>query len=295
MADFIRRHNLMLTTMLLLLASFQLMSASIKNAEIPRLGGEALHNVISPFQLAHSRSLDSINSIWHRYVWLVSVEAEREELARRLKMLEAQNSRLLEYRSENGRLRKLLNFSDQTRLKGVAATVIGRDASNWIRTITVDRGAAHFVEPELPVVDGEAVVGQTTVVTNDSAKVLLLTDRSSSIDALVQRSRAMGVLEGTGGFSLKLRFVVKEDSVKPGDRIIASGLGGVFPKGTLLGVVSAVNTPVSGLFHEIEVKPSVDLERLENVLVVTDRGKPVFVAEKEPTEAGVEPEVEASP
>jgi rod shape-determining protein MreC len=270
MADFIRRHSLLLTTALLLIASFQLMSASIKHAELPRYGGEVLHRVLSPFQLMHSRSLESINHVWQRYIWLIHAQEERDEMALRLKHLEAQNSRLLEYQSENERLGSLLNFSQQTGLNGVAATVIGRDASNWIRTITVDRGTEHGVQVGQPVVDGEAIVGQTTVATNESAKVLLLTDQSSAIDSIVQRSRATGVIEGTGGSILKMRYVLKEASVQPGDRIIASGLGGVFLKGTLIGVVTSVVTPQGGLFHEVLVKPSMDQRRLENVLVVTD-------------------------
>ncbi|MCB0343883.1 MAG: rod shape-determining protein MreC [Bdellovibrionales bacterium] len=269
MADFIRRHSLFLTALGLIAASFQLMSASIDNTSLPRLGGTVLHTALAPVQEVHHKSLSSVKDVWHQYLWLVGVQAERDELTRRLKLLEAQNSRLLEYEHENNRLRKLLFFKRGTGFEGVTGTVIGSDPSHWERTITVDKGSELSVKEEMPVVDGEAIVGQTTVVASGSSKVLLITDKSSAIDAIVQRSRATGVVEGTGSDTLRLRYVLKEMSVQPGDRVIASGLGGIYPKGTLIGVVVDVKTPNSGLFHEVLVKPSVDLRRLENVLIIT--------------------------
>ncbi len=269
MADFIRRHSLFLTALGLIAASFQLMSASIEDTALPRIGGRVLHSALAPAQELHHKSLSSVKDVWHQYVWLIGVQKERDELKRRLKLLEAQNSRLLEYEHENNRLRRLLFFKRRTGYDGVTATVVGRDPSHWERTITVDKGNELAVEEEMPVVDGEAIVGQTTVVSPGSAKVLLITDKSSAIDAIVQRSRATGVIEGTGSDTLRFRYVLKEMSVQPGDRVIASGLGGIYPKGTLIGVVVDVTTPNSGLFHEVTVKPSVDLRRLENVLIVT--------------------------
>ena len=139
---------------------------------------------------------ESMKYMWSHYLWLIKVEAERNELVERVKQLEAQNSRLMEYENENKRLRGLLFFSEETGHKGIVASVVGRDSSNWIKTITIDRGSDDGIRPGLAVVDGNAVVGQTTSVTEDSAKVLLLTDNASAIDAIVQSSRASGIAEG---------------------------------------------------------------------------------------------------
>ena len=104
-----------------------------------------------------------------------------------------------------------------------------------------------------------------------TSKVLLLTDSASAIDAVVQRNRAVGTAEGgLGRTSLRLRYVLKlkEFLIEPGDRVIASGLDGVYPKGALIGVVSSANPNAGGLFQEIEMQPSVDVYRLESVLVL---------------------------
>ena len=226
--------------------------------------------------------MDSGTDIGNHYIYLVNVAGERSELASRIKALEAQNSRLIEFESENGRLRTLLNFQEETGLSGVAATVIGRDPSNWIRTITIDRGELDGVRPGLPVVDGHAIVGQTTVVSERSAKVLLLTDSRSAIDAIVQSSRSPGIIEGTSFDLLRLRYVLREHEVKVGDRVVASGLDGVYPKGALIGVVTAVSSKPDNIFHAVDVQPSVDVSRMENLLVVIpERSHPKVLPESE--------------
>ena len=104
-----------------------------------------------------------------------------------------------------------------------------------------------------------------------TAKVMLLTDSTSSIDAIVQNSRAEGIVEGVEGRKLELRYVIKDFTVQTGDRVIASGLDGIFPKGTLIGVVTDVRRSSSGIFQQIDVQASVDLTRLENVLVLAPK------------------------
>jgi len=278
MAEFLRRHSLLLTTFGLLIGAFQLMSLSISNRALPQTGARAVDFVFLPFQKGYHEVFQSGKYLFNHYFWLLSVESERNELLSRVKELEAHNSRLMEYDSENKRLRRILNFSEQSGFSGVVSSVVGRDASNWVKSITIDRGSADGIREGLAVVDGNAVVGQTTTVNPHSSRVLLLTDNSSAIDAVAQSSRAVGTVEGGLGRSkLKFRYVLKlkEFQVNVGDRVIASGQDAVFPKGALIGVVSKVNPQASGWFQDIEVEPSVDVYRLENVLVLLpERGSP---------------------
>ncbi len=278
MAEFLRRHSLLLTTFGLLIGAFQLMSLSISNRALPQIGGRAVDFVFLPFQKGYHEVFQSGKYLFRHYFFLLNVESERNELLSRVKELEAHNSRLMEYDSENKRLRSILGFSEESGFSGVVASVVGRDASNWVKSITIDRGSSDGLREGLAVVDGNAVVGQTTTVNPHSSRVLLLTDNSSAIDALAQSSRAVGTVEGgLGRSALKFRYVLKlkEFLVNVGDRVIASGQDGVFPKGSLIGVVSKVNPQASGWFQDIEVEPSVDVYRLENVLVLLpERGKP---------------------
>lgn len=278
MAEFLRRHSLLFTSIALLICSFQLMSLSVSNRAVPQYGARMVDTIFSPVEKGYHEVYQSTRYIWNHYFWLLDVETERNELMNRVKELEAHNSRLMEYDSENKRLRRILDFTDRSGYSGAVATVIGRDPSNWVKTITIDRGSADGLRAGLAVVDGNAIVGQTTAVGERSSRVLLLTDNSSAIDALAQSSRAVGTAEGgLGRSSLRLRYVLKlkEFQVNIGDRIIASGLDGVYPKGALIGVASKVNPQAAGLFQEIEVEPSVDVYRLENVLVlIPERSTP---------------------
>ena len=269
MAHFIRRHNIVITAILLLVCSFQLMSASIQDPSFAHAGSRFVLGVLAPFERAYLHVHDNTRFLWNHYFWLMNVEQENKSQRAHIKALEAENSKLIEFRGENERLRKLLHFIEKTSHKGVAAAVVGRDPSNWIRTVTINQGKDQGIKSAMPVVDGRAVIGQTTAVSEQSSKVLLLTDSRSAIDAIVQRTRASGIVQGTLSDTLKLRYVLKGYDVKPGDQVITSGLDGVFPKATLIGVVTAVHSDTLGLFHEVELQPSVDLNRLENVLVLT--------------------------
>jgi len=271
MAEFLRRHSLVLTSFALLVFSFQLMSLSLENRALARAGAQGIDSVLAPVEKGYYEVFQSGKYVWSHYLWLMSVETERNQLLNRVKELEAHNSRLMEFDSENQRLRKILNFTERSGFSGVVGSVVGRDPSNWVKTVTIDRGSADGLRRGLAVVDGNAIVGQTTTVNPHSSRVLLLTDNSSAIDSVVQTSRAVGTTEGgLGRSSLRLRYVLKlkEFQVKVGDRVIASGLDGVFPKGALIGVVGKVNPQAKGWFQDIEVEPSVDVFRLENVLVL---------------------------
>ncbi len=284
MAQFLRRHSLLFTSAFLLVLSAQLMSASIRDRSLPQLGGKAVNAVLSPLEAFQHEAFQSVRYMWDHYLWLVNLESERDGLLERIRALETQNSRLIEFENENKRLRELVNFTYETSLKGIAAAVIGRDPSNWVKTITINRGSKDGIRPGYPVVDGHAIIGQTTVVTESSSKVLLVTDNSSAVDSLVQSSRAPGISEGNLEHNLKLIYVQKDFVVNVGDRVIASGLDGVFPKGLLVGVVTSVQPNTSGLFQNIELTPSVELDRLEEVLVLQPGGevKPAPLIEQVP-------------
>lgn len=266
--EFVRRHSLSITTLFLLFCSSQLMSLSVRDPQIARAGAGAVHTVISPAVAFYHRVTSAGTHVWEQYIWLLNVENERDEYRSRVKALEAQNARLSELESENQRLRGLLSFSERTSLRGISATVVGGNPSHWTRMIAIDRGSADGIKPGFPVVDGNAVVGQITAVSANGSKVLLLTDTLSAVGGLVQSSRSPGIVEGSPSGKLFLRYLVKENPVTLGDRIVASGLDGVFPKGVLIGIVTAVDSSQPGLFQQIEMKPSVDVNRLENVLVL---------------------------
>ncbi len=147
--------------------------------------------------------------------------------------------------------------------------MIGRPTNSWERVITIDRGSADGVKVEMPVLAAKGLLGQTISVTKHSARVRLITDARSGVAGMVQANRAEGLVKGSIEGDVSLEFVSKETTVKPGDVVVTSGLGGVYPKGLLVGeVISAAKTP-SSLYQDIRVEPIANLAGLEEVVVLT--------------------------
>lgn len=182
--------------------------------------------------------------------------------------LRAELVRQEEYRLENERLKRLLEFSDRQPTPGVAARVIGVDATNWFSTVLIDKGRTEGIAEGMTVVNDQGLVGRVVRSGPHSSRVLLVTDASSAVATLVERTRTRGVARGTGE-GLSLEYVALPEEVEPGDVVISSGLGGVFPKGLPLGTVASVSRGGFGMFQTISVVPAVDLTRIEEVLVVS--------------------------
>lgn len=238
---------------------------------VARLGSGIVSEILRPVQAFNRFVQESVYGVWEGYFALVGVRKENDTLAERLKVLEAENSRLLEFENENKRLQSLLKMSAATGLDGVVANVIAFDPSNWVQAVTIDKGASAGIRNGMAVLEGNGVVGQVISVGLRSSKVLMMTDHSSGIDAIVQDSRIRGVVQGAQQFKLLWKYVLTEEEVKVGDRAITSGMDGVFPKGLLVGIVARVDERKGGkLFRRIEIKPAVDFSRLEIVSVVTN-------------------------
>ena len=172
-----------------------------------------------------------------------------------------------ELRLENERLRRLLGLVEQAPQHTLAARVIAEDASSWFRTIEIDHGSEEGVIEGLPVVNAAGLIGRVVRSTPHSARVLLITDASSAVAVLVQDQRIRGVCRGLGG-ALALDFALAQDEIQVGDGVVTSGLGGVFPKGLVVGYVRSVQREQFGLFQTVEVEPAVDFDHLEEVLVL---------------------------
>ena len=224
--------------------------------------------VIAPLQRSVSYSVSFVKDIWRRYFYLVSVARENESLREALSLEREKSNQLVETELSNRRLRNLLNFQKTVKQRVLAAEVIGQDPSPWFRTVTIDKGSADGVAKGFPIVVSEGIAGLVTDVTGHYAKVLLIIDQNSAVDALIQRTRARGVIKGGPSDQCLLEYVLRKHDVDPGDVVVSSGLDGVFPKGLRIGYVASVVKEEAGIFQEITVMPYIDFEELEEVLVL---------------------------
>ncbi|WDP92957.1 MAG: rod shape-determining protein MreC [Desulfobacter sp.] len=235
---------------------------------LPVSGAERLAiSLTSPFQYVVTRVVGFGESVWTTYFAAVLAVEENHELRRELaRAIEIQN-RYEELELENARLKKFVNFTGSVPATYVAAQVIARDPSPWFKTIMIDKGSADGLEKGAPVLVSEGIVGQIIEVSTGFSRVLLITDRNSAVDALVQNSRVRGMVKGNNEDTCSFVYALRKDEVNPGEMIVSSGMDQVFPKGLKIGRVLDVKKVHSQLFQDIIIETSVDFDKLEEVLV----------------------------
>jgi len=213
---------------------------------------------------------------------LAQTTRDIEELHRRNEELQGladslmiENVRLKEVESENEALRRLLNFTQSNptysyKAAEVKGRIISHDPSNFLSYLIIDVGSQQGIERGMPVVTERGLVGRITDVGSNWAKVMLIIDPSSSVNALIQTSRATGLVEGEVGGGLVMKYIPQGDTVNVNDIVLTSGLGGNFPKGLIIGQVTAVQQRDVEMFQQARVRPTVSFNDLEIVLVITN-------------------------
>jgi len=198
----------------------------------------------------------------------LKLREENKRLGQQLQENEALLNKSREALATNASLRKLLEFKSRIGQPVIAATIIGKDPSAWFRSVIIDQGTNSGIMKGNPVVSSEGVVGQIFTISPNYSKVLLAIAPSSAIDVLLQKSRVRGILKGTGTLTYRLEYILKTAEVEEGEHVVTAGYGGVFPTGLPVGVGSKIIKKPRGMFHEIEVTPSVDYQTLESLLVI---------------------------
>ncbi len=267
-----RRPSLLLLAVIA--AQVLLLAVQIKREGHLRLIRIWTAELFFPVERGATSAIVAVRHAWSDYVGLRQVRRQNDALRVQLDQLRLRLDALEGSASEASRLEKLVGFEQgHPELKLLAARVIGASPSLASRVIYIDRGAAQGISRNMGVITPEGVVGKVLEVFPRSAQVLLLTDRESGVGALLEDSRVQGVVKGTGGSLASMDYVGNDQSVKPGTRILTSGLDRIFPKDLPLGVV--LDAHPGNPFQKIRVAPLARLGRLEEVLVLLDRPAPL--------------------
>ena len=218
-------------------------------------------------QRATSEVLNSVRSAWGDYVALRGVRVENQALRRELAgaQLENQQQRALADRARG--LEAILQLENSVALQTVAAQIIGAAPTPDFRTVTIDKGGVNGLRTDMAVLAPKGVVGRVVVSGPRASRVQLLVDRNAAAGALIERSRAQGVVVGAGDDRMRLDYVSEVSDVAVGDTVVTSGIDGIYPKGFVIGQVDTVEK--NGVaYRTIGIRPAVDFSTLENVLVV---------------------------
>jgi rod shape-determining protein MreC len=224
--------------------------------------------ITAPIQSMISLTIDHAARFMQNYIFLINTRRDFSSTVEENRKLLNTINNFKEIEAENKRLRALLQFQEKVEDKKITAQVIAKDVSTEFRSIRINKGSASGILRGMAVVTHEGIVGKVLRVTADYADVITMLDNLSSIDAIVQRSRARGVIEGATDDKCILKYALRTDDIEVGDVIVSSGLDGVYPKGLMLGNVVKVAKKSYGVTQSVEVRPSVDFSKLEEVLVI---------------------------
>lgn len=271
---------------LVVLVSLALLTLEGRNRET-RGPGDLIARVTTPLQSGLAKLQRGAVSVWTVYLDWKQFRQENRELRGEVERLRLATLQVREIQDENLRLRRLLELRDRLPLTTLAGEVIAKEWSGWVRSLVVNRGRRDGIVRMTPVIAPEGLVGRVAEVRAGTAVVQLLNDPSSSVGAMVQRTRMPGVVEGEPGGGLRLKFLSRDGGgVQVGDLIVTSGLGGLFPKGIPIGWVGAAEGRGSALFQYARLNPVADLARVEEVLLLTGQVPDDLLPHFAPSRAG---------
>lgn len=272
MRELLIRYRFLLLAIVLMLSSVIFYSYNLQKKDSTTFFERSILTFSAPFQVGIDGVADFTKSIWNNYFWLVDTRQRNISLDKENQLLRSQLLQVEEVSLQNERLRELLAFVDELDHPALPAQIIGEDPSPWSRTIVIDKGANSGLKAGLPVVAAQGVVGRIIKVAANSSRVMLVSDSSSNIAALVQRTRTRGIVHGLGG-NMSIKYAARNADIKVGDLIVTSGMGGVFPKGLPLGSIKTIEKRQFGFFQQVEVIPAVNFSYLEELMVMIEMDK----------------------
>jgi rod shape-determining protein MreC len=268
MWNIIKEYRHYLATLVLVIVPVIALNAGGKSPSNFHWFDRAAVAISAPVQSAIRWTIETSWDALQSYLFLLNTKENNLTLALENRKLLNEIASFHEVAKENERLKALVEFNAPLEGKKVVAKVIAQDVNPEFRTIRINKGSRQGVEVGMAAVSLEGVVGRVIRASRDFADVLSLIDSSSAIDALVQRNRHRGVVEGLGGQNLSMKYLRRTDDVQEGDLIVSSGIGGLFPKGLTIGKVVSVKKKNYGISQNVEIAPAADFNRLEEVTVV---------------------------
>jgi rod shape-determining protein MreC len=228
---------------------------------------DAVFGVFSEVQRGANAVTTGVRTSWQDYFALQQVRSENDQLKKDIADLRVrlQEERALAQQTQS--LQKLLDLKSSTELSTTGASVIAGGASPEFRTITVDKGTQDGLRADMAVIAPAGVVGRVIQPSSRASKVQLLIDRNAAAGALIERTRAQGVVVGSGAEDLRMEYVPGSAEVKAGDVVVTSGIDGIYPKGFVIGQIQSIKRAAGG-YSDIVIRPAVDFTSLEAVLIV---------------------------
>ena len=293
MDSFLHRYRNLLVLLALLLAQIIGLAVQVRRTEsgrntldpedmsgvrLIRLWADAV--VAPPEQLSHAAKLGA-KGLWQNYLDLRSIRAQNQQLQKTIDRLRLEQASLLEDAKQGERLQALVDFQQKYIYKTLAAQAIGSSGSDSSRVFYIDKGSAEGLDRDMAVLTADGIVGKVREVFPHSAQVLAINDQTSGAGVILETTRIRGILRGNASGRLQIVGILKDDRIKPGEKVLTAGGDLIFPRGLPVGVVEkVVPDPDRDSFIDVIVTPAAHLDRLDEVLVITST-EPRFSAEQQ--------------
>jgi rod shape-determining protein MreC len=273
MDSFLRKYSNSLTLTALLVVQVLGLAVQVKGTSENGTTTNLLHvwaiRLITPLEKAFVYSGNGTRTFYRDYFALRSVRRENDSLKKQIEEMRIQNVRIQEDANQARRIQSLLGFKEQFIHKTVAAQVIGTSGTDLSHVIYIDRGSDDGIKPDMAVVTPDGVVGKVLRVQPSTSQVLEIRDQTSGVGALLVNLRLQGIVKGTPGGDIVLNNIMQNEKVEVGETVVTSGGDRIFPKGLPIGTVSST-FPGRDVFLNVRLKPAANLDRLEEVLVITE-------------------------
>lgn len=235
--------------------------------------------VVAPVQKGLTQSRLELDNLVNNYVRIVNTSKENEFLRQKIERLESDLFQMEEIRRENFRLKQMLNYSEDIGQEEILAQVIGWDSANQFKVLRLNRGSNDGIKLMSPVITHLGLVGYIYRIGANYADVLTILDPNNRVDALSERTRTHGIVEGVFNYRCALKYVSRTEPIEVGDKLMTAGVGGIYPKGIKVGMITDIDRETSGMTLGVEITPSVDFRKLEEVIVILPRATVTAQAE----------------
>lgn len=231
--------------------------------------------VVSPIQKGIMATRTELGNLIDNYFMIVNTSKENEFLKNKIERLEHDIFIMEETRRENVRLKQMLSYAEEIGTDKILAQVIGWDSANQFKVLRLNRGSKDGISLMSPVITNAGLVGYIYRVGLNYSDVLTILDPNNRVDAIVERTRTHGIVEGVFNYMCSLKYVSRTEPIELGDKLITAGVGGIYPKGVKVGMITNIEQESSGMTLSVEVTPSVDFHQLEEVIILIPKNDPV--------------------
>ena len=253
---------------LVLIFSFYVFITSSQQWEGPSFVKKLIVETVAPIQGGTATIKRDVWLFFDHYLNIVDTRKENDFLRYKISELSQENFLLKSLSKENERLKNLLAFGEQIKYQKILSQVIGWNSSAEIKILRIDKGANQGIVPRSAVITAEGLVGYTYAVYPNYTDILTILDPNNRVDVVIDRTRTHAILEGFSSDYCRLKFVPRTEKIVVGDQVISAGYGRLYPKGIKVGTIEVAEQDAVGITQKIKVRPDVDFEKLEEVVIL---------------------------